>query len=491
LFKGKTNNEKFDITATTSFFLQDSNSKYALFNEDGKQLTDFVYTSVGTFVNSAAKVAKDNQVGIINADGKLTVPLGKYEHIRLKGGLYSVSEIVEDSYKDYLINGKGKVLYNLDNVNVHGFIGIDTFLILEFEKENKYVAINYDDKELVIFSKSGDGDPFVNEENGYISIFYNNKNWIFNVNNGKQLASIDSELYYCVNNVSDDENIIMLNSCTIWYQNQNETYYKFIKDGKLYDKTGECDVVSENNGNLFCHKGSDRYILDSNLNIGFKTYFKAYNNADGYVADNLKSFNGVDFYNDGKVVKNIPCRTLEETGYIASDIYVLGTYFSKPCGTDSGTYDFYKSDGEKLIEKSFRRVKAFDSNGLSIVSEDKINYYMLDNIGKQVGGTYSNISFDDEFYIITNNDLKGIMNKESKELVDTLYSNVYIWTNNTRTFAYLKTTDNKYIIYDLDKNKELFSLDNIPNTNHKHYITIFSNGKTQYYSFNGKMFYEK
>lgn len=38
-FKDKTSNEDFDINATTSFFLQNADSKYALFNEDGKQLT--------------------------------------------------------------------------------------------------------------------------------------------------------------------------------------------------------------------------------------------------------------------------------------------------------------------------------------------------------------------------------------------------------------------------------------------------------------------
>ena len=58
-------------------------------------------------------------------------------------------------------------------------------------------------------------------------------------------------------------------------------------------------------------------------------------------------------------------------------------------------------------------------------------------------------------------------------------------------FAVLKTDDNKYIVYDLDKNKEMFKTDSYPGMNYEHYITTTSNGKTQYYTYDGKMFYEK
>lgn len=493
-FKDKTSNEEFDINATTAFFLQDSNSKYALFNEEGKQLTEFIYTHVGSFVNGTAEVGIDDQEGIINTEGKITVPLGKYKYIIQEGGLYSVSEDTEKTYNTYLINGSGKILYNLDEIDVMSFIGVDTFLILEFEEENKYTVINYAGKELVSFPKVDDDevdDPSTNEESGYISIFYNNKNWIFNTNTGKQIASFDSELHYCVNNVSEDGTIITLNSCVSWFQSQDKTYYKFIKDNKLYDKTNECDKIWQNQGNLFCTKDSKEYLLDSNLNLSIETNGKAYKDSNNYAQNNEESFNGVDFYQNGKVVKNVSCRLLKDSEYSKTGIFILKSYYSRDCGTESGTYDYYKSNGEKLIEKSFVKAEPFDSNGLAKVSEDKINYYLIDQTGKQIGRTYSNISLYAGFYIITNNDLKGIMNKEGEEIIPTSYAGVDISTHKGRTFATLKTSENKYVIYDLDKNKELFSVDVAPNTNYEHYITTSSNNKTQYYTYDGKMFYEK
>lgn len=492
--KDKDNNKEFDITQTTAFFLQDANSKYALFNEDGKQLTEFIYTRVGSFVNGTATVETAEGEGIINAEGKLTVPIGKYKYISSSGGLYEATESTEESYNKYLINGSGKVLYDLDEITVRDFIGADTYSILEYEKENKYTVINYEGKELVSFPKVDDDevdDPSTNEQDNYISVYYNNKNWIFNVVTGKQVASFDSELHYCVNNISEDENIITLNSCVSWFQSQDQTYYKFIKDGKLYDKTGECDKVTQNQGNLFCHKDYDEYLLDSNLNVGIETSGKAYNNSNSYVMNNSGSFNGVDFYQNGKVVKNVSCRTLKETGYMKSDIYILGTYYSRDCGTESGTYDFYKSNGEKLIEKSFARAEKFDSNGLAKVSEDKTNYYLIDKNGKQVGGSYSNISLSSDYYVITKDELKGIMDKEGNEILPCTYSRIDITTRQNKKYAKLTTSDSKYIIYDLNNKKEVFSLDASPNTNYEHYITTSSNGKTQYYTYSGKMFYEK
>lgn len=116
---------------------------------------------------------------------------------------------------------------------------------------------------------------------------------------------------------------------------------------------------------------------------------------------------------------------------------------------------------------------------------------MIDKTGKQIGNTYSNISSWGGYYIITSNNLKGIMNKEGKEIIPPTYSKVEVSTHKERAFAVLKTDDNKYIVYDLDKNKEMFKTDSYPGMNYEHYITTTSNGKTQYYTYDGKMFYEK
>lgn len=493
-FSSKENrNKDFDIEATTSFFLENPDSKYALFNEEGKQLTEFIYTSVGSFVNGTAVVKQEEKEGIIDCNGKLVVPLGKYKYISSKGGVYQVNEETKDSFKKYLINSQGKILYDLENVDIDSYIGINTFLILEFEEENKYAVINYQGKQLVSFPKVEDDDvesPSVNEENGFISVFYNKKNWIFDVMRGTQVTSFDSDLHYCVNRVSDDKNIITLNSCVSWGQSQNKVYYKFIKDGKLYDKTDECDKVWQDNGNLVCSKDYKEFLLDSKLKVGLNKSGLSYVNSDTYAENTSTPVYGVNFYQNGKLVKNVSCRDLKEQTYNKEGIYILSTHYNRQCNTESGMYDYYKENGEKLIEKTFARAENFDSNGLAKVSEDKKNYYLINKSGKQVSGSYDNIVLFSDYYVTTKSTLKGLLNTSGKEIVSNKYKEITIYGN--KKSALLITEDSKYIVYDLEKEKETLNLIVAPNMNESwHYIKTTSNGKTQYYTYSGKLFFEK
>ena len=45
------------LNTTTAFFLENNESKLALFNEDGEQLTDFIFTEYRSFVNHTAVVS--------------------------------------------------------------------------------------------------------------------------------------------------------------------------------------------------------------------------------------------------------------------------------------------------------------------------------------------------------------------------------------------------------------------------------------------------
>lgn len=499
LFKNEENSKDFDINVTTAFFLKNSDYKYALFNEEGKQLTDFIYTRVGNFVNGTVQVEIDKQEGIINEAGKDVVPLGKYNNIIEQGGLYQVSENNEGSYNKYLIDNNGDILYDLKNAKISkitnndimALFPVESFLILEMQKENKYVVINYKGKELFSFPKVKEsiGNPLAKEEKGYGSIFYNNNNIIFNVNTGKQLASFSSDLFYCVNDVSEDGSVIVLESYINEFQ--NETYYKFIKNGKLYDKTNECNRVYEDSGSLICYKDhNNEYLLDSNLNIGVNISRTAYQNGDTYATENSKD-HSVDFYQDGKIVKNVPCRVLKSIGYLGTDVYILGTEYNTACGTKSDIYEYYSSNGEKLFDKSFDYATKFDSNVLAIAREEKNSYFLIDKFGNQKGHIYNRMESYFNYYKVHKNELVGIVNKDGKEIIPCEYSKIDNITYKNERYAKLTTIDSKYVIYDLEKNKEVLRLDVSPNMNSEHYITIYLNNKKQYYTYDGKLFYEE
>ena len=171
------NNMSESLTDSTSFWISNDEDLYALFDVNGKQVTKFNYKYVGDeFVNGTTYVKNvDDQYGIISENGKMIADFGKYSYISQITGLY---EVRDESYNKYLIDGKGNVLYELKNYSVTSYDS-DSFFILE--KEDTYHVLNYEGKELISFPIDSDADsPITSERDDYVSIFYNNKEYIIN-----------------------------------------------------------------------------------------------------------------------------------------------------------------------------------------------------------------------------------------------------------------------------------------------------------------------
>ena len=170
-------------------------------------------------------------------------------------------------------------------------------------------------------------------------------------------------------------------------------------------------------------------------------------------------------------------------------MYILGTYYSSSCGTSSGTYEFYNSKGENAFGKSFARADNFDKNGFAKVSDDKEKYYLIDTTGKKISDDFDNLSLYNNYYIVTKNNLKGILDKNGKQVLDCKYSDIDITEKQNKYYAKLSTTDSKYILYDISKKAEILKLESSPNF-YDHYILITKDNNEQYYAYNGKLFYE-
>lgn len=476
-----------------SFFLMDSNSKYALFNEDGKQLTKFIYDDTYGFVNGTAIVKKDKEVGIINSNGKMTVPFGKYKYIHHKGNLYTSVEDKDELYHQYLIDGKGKVVYSLDNYKELNYMS-ELYIVLEDQKRNNYVILNTDGKELVKLPKVSSSDKLIiNDINGYVSISYNNKTMIYNLKTAQQLYSYDSPIKYCLDDISDDESVMTLISCSD-SDNLPKKYYVTIKNGKLhtYDENSECDSVYQYGKKLICQKKySHQYIIDSNFNVGMEITKSNYIDDNNYaltVGEQGKE--SVQIYQNGNLVKEIPCMSVYDNGPSDKNMYILKSVYSKECGKNI-TYGYYNTNGDMLINKMYESARYFDNNGLAQVSDDEKNYYLINKNGVQVSEIYSRISSEHDYYITKNNKLEGILNKEGKEIYSPNYSDVKIVNHGNKLYVLLKSTDSKYIVYDLINNKEIIKSDSILDINSPDYIIGVANNKKQYYTYNGTKFYER
>lgn len=469
-----------------AFFIKEG-TNFALFDDSGKKLTDFEFTYAGNFVNGTAIVKKDSNSGVINTSGKMVIPFGKYEYLYQEAGLYKVTD---KERNNYLLNAKGEKITDLKDKTVITYIGESNYLILFDKNSNKYDVLDINGKSLVSFAKGKDDDkPSTNSAKNFVSVFYNNKNYIIDLVTGKKIIEFESDKHYCVNNASDDGKIITLNSCVGTFERQDEVKYKFIKDSKLYDLSDKCDKVSYNSENLICTKDNKNYLLDSKFNVGINLDGVSYTDNDHYAKAKSGSFNGIDFYEKGEVVTNVACRTMNDYGYSKSGFYILSTYYSKPCGTESGTYEYYNNKGENAFNKSFARAEKFDSNSLAVVSEDKTNYYLIDTKGNKVSEDYNRINFKNDYYIVTKNDLVGVLDNKGKLLLEAKYSNVDIFEQSGKRYFKLNDNNSKYIIYSVESKKEIVTFNSNPATN-SNYITVKNkDGKTEYYTYNGKLFY--
>ena len=484
------------ISDSTSFFIKNKDSKYAMFNIDGKRLTDFNFSNYTVIVNGISVVKNSNdQYGVISENGKMIIEFGKYKYISEEGGLL---EVTDQESKKYLLNNKGKEIMSLENKDVISFLLIDTFIIVEGEE--KYSIINYKGNKILNFNKVEDLDnprSSYDEDNHIASIFYNNKNYIIDIISGKVIKTFDDDNHYCIY-TNYDKNHILLNSCVGTFEKQDKVYYKLIKDNKVINLNEDCDSISygyqNKHNNLICSKDYKDYILDNNYKEGFEiSSTTAYIDYKNYIQEK-ESFGGVDFYKDNKLVKNVSCRVLAERGYTNQEIFMLRTYYDKECGTDFGSYEYYDINGEKIVDKTFKDAEEFDGNGLAIVSEDKINYYLIDKKGNKISQDYSNIMYNYDHYVVTKNDKEGIIGVDGKEIVPCNYEEVRNMNNANvidNTFTILKENDSKYIVYNVTDKKELFTTNKFPGL-YMDYIQVSNNDKNEYYSYTtGKKFYEE
>ena len=96
------------------------------------------------------------------------------------------------------------------------------------------------------------------------------------------------------------------------------------------------------------------------------------------------------------------------------------------------------------------------------------------------------------YYVVTKNKLKGVMDKDGKELLKPEYSTILVSLNKfvNKTYARITTTDSKYILYNLTDNKEIIKSD-YQIKEYVNYFLIQTDEVKQYYTYNGKLIYEE
>lgn len=459
-------------TSSNAFFLTNDEGYYSLFNSDGKQLIDYKFVKANDFYNHVAKVKdKDSSYGIVNDKGKYIVKLGTYDNIYQYGSLFKV----EDDSKYSLLNKSGKKIIKKSDFEVQTFTGINSFIAVSYN--NKIIIYNYNGKKIYTFARN-DKDTSnlsANEIGKYGSVYYNGLTIVFDITSGKIISKIKEDTEYCINEVSEDESIITLNSCTSWYEETKDIKYKIIKNNKLKDLKDNCDKVTLNNDMLICTQDDIRYLLNDKLkkvdiNVGDITYQNYKNYA-------IKKDNNIEFIKNNKKVSTLKDAILADKGYSKKGIYL--TY-------KDNVYTFYNIKGKSLFKKSYKKATSFDKFNLAKVSEDGENYYLINSSGKKVSPEFTTASISNDYYIYNKDNLMGILSNKGKVLIENKYTSINIQSINEHNYA-IANNNEEYELIDLDTKKTILKSDTAMIL-HDSYITTSKDNKINYYNYKGKEF---
>lgn len=439
-----------DLYLTDNFFVADLNEKdkYYLYDNTGKKVLEEAFYSVDKFYNKASIVYNDlKKVGLISEDGRMLMEFGKYLKIERKGFLYKVTDLKN---KQYLVDKNNKKIADLEKVKI-----LDTnsnyFLILR--ESNTYKVLDYKGDKLINLTKIGANTPSISVKSGYLSLFYNGINYLFDLTTSRKILEFKDLNHYCVNSVNDqDKGEIILNLCS---KDVSKNEYKYINNGKIVKTiTDECSGLSFSHGNLVCKSIDTKkvYMYSRDMYKSFLTTDKTisyYSDQDYIKYEN----NGISFYKDNRLLTKDSCYELSSTGRVNTNIYRLKTVKNSSCNQTGGMYQFIKTNGKKLDDVLYKYAIDFDKNNNSIVSLDGHNFYLINQNGDKISDEYSYMNFLEGssaiYYLATNSSGTYILNKTGKE-VYTLSKgeNASIETVRDNDYLLLQV-DNLYKVYDI------------------------------------------
>lgn len=478
----------FDANA---FFLYDSEKEmYALFNEDGKTLTDFNIKYHSDFIDGYALVQNnEDQFGVIRDNGKMSIKYGTYSYMSAANGLYITD--TDEAFQSRLITGSNKKIieYNSDVASVFkGYGSSDGFLSIKVDDTN-YNVYNVKGK---LLGTTTD-EPRFDDYNGLTLIDYGAHIEGYNSKNLDLVFSADTGRDYDIDEVSDDLSMIVLEPTEY-----KEKYYAVYTDGKFSEDYGACDDV-DMRGNYYdtdtpyiiCEKDdSDNLLIKKDGTISdIKASKYTIHDADNYVAlDNSKAYfyvNGeskntldnirrVDVYYDNYIA----------TSYVDKKLYVLdlsgNIQYTHTIPEDSSLYGY--------------SLEGFDGNGHLIFTDGSIeeneDTFIISKSGERLTDAYRYIYYYSTGFYEGAIDYShsAIISADTKKKTDAIYSDIDIDEDGKVILAEKSDDEDSYDI--LDKNLEVIGSVNGNASLYDKYIRVRGDEKIEYYTLKGEKFFE-
>ena len=527
LTKNKSEKEKsIDemLTSSDVFFIKNNDGIYAMFNIEGKQISGFDYKYAYDFINGASLVEdKEGKKNVVNTDNKIVFSGENCTYLSRKGSFY---ECTSKEYTKKIIDSNGNTIDEGRYIDAYDY-NDNKFIIIQDKNAKKYTVYDYKGNAINSFDLSNESSqlPKACTKDNYLTVFYNNSNYIYDLSKSKIILTLEGQYALCVSDINkNNSDEFILTPSGEWYDKIESYSFKYVKNGNVvYSKDTPSGNLYFQGSNLnFYDKGENKsYILDSAGNnalevndtiqfINYNTYATYKLGSNGIVRtrsngeettvkpsvrinNEYVNIDGISLYVDGKEKTTVPCTgiqlsridsTLADKNFAVNDIYLFSG-----CNINS-EYAYYKKDGTKLFDNYFKTATPFDSNGIAFVSTEKDKVYMMDIKGNKLSGEYTRFTKND-FYIGTKEDkTKDLIDKNGNVLASGKSIDIDLNLSVYSDYAIIEN-DGKYDVFDTKKKKTVVTLSSKP-TKYNQYFTTRENSKTQYYSYiNGNIFYEE
>lgn len=466
--------KNFDVLKTDAFYLENGEGIYALFNDAGKQLSEFEFTTVTSFNNNASLVTnKNGEFGVINNKGKMVVKFGKYPYVFNEGPLYFLTDYDSDYY---LINAKGKKIYDEIGFEIINFT--DNYVLLKHK--DKYKLLNHNGKVITSFKdKSSEEIPAISDMKDFISIYYDDQITIYNIRTFKKIIAFKSKERFCITDVTDRD--LIINTCDSVGDSLMPYSYRAIVNKKVkFDLVSNDDQSPHFVGDVIVYKkNGQEYILNNNGDSVTTTLNTTYADYKHYAK--LTNNNVIEFYINNKVKKTIDCSGIVSS-YTKDKIYLFN-------GCDNNEFRYYTVKG-KQVGTSYQDATVF-INGLAIV-KDGDSYYLVNNKLKKLSKGYNAITYTKiaNYYIASDDNKKVLLDEKGKEITSGIDIKILEKETSYGYMAFI-TNSNSYIIYNISKEKEITSVISEPAL-YEHYFLVNKGSSIDYYSYkNGQKFYSR
>ena len=488
---GKDNDKT--VYDTDAFFIRETSSSgslYALFKDNGDKKTDFIFNSVGTFVNDYALVRNnENKYGVINHDGDMTIDFGTYDDIDTRGGLYEVR--VDD--KRALLKGNGDVVYN-------GYEDyVDSY-------DMPYVAIKTGEKEYKLYNALGDEIlSFESESRPKFTSYdkklagsmrYDKHTILLNNKTLKVAKEIESDTDYAISAASRDLKTFVFSESGKYSGGAWATY----NDGKFAEYGDKCKSISltdesRNDSDrkyLSCRNDDGQFLIRNgevtDLDVSYgSNHYVAYdeNHYAGFNSDESKLTIYVNSNEKTKIDSNY-APTITSNSYFVRD-------------TKNKRLALYDLEGNQIYELkdvSYGELAGVDKNGNIIVndpsqSNSNERYYLVNKNGDQISGKYSSIARHGEYYSAYDytNKKGDLLGKDGKVIVSGEYKSFDFYKESTVVFG--RKEDSKIDLIDAKGGSITGTYENRVSVGSNNYFMVSEDDKNVYYTLEGKEIYQQ